>query len=90
MTRTITLEEFSDLLDRLGDVLADWPTEDRLSAESLLAQSDPARRLLAEAAGLGAALRSSQPKAPAGLVDRILTASGAPLAPSDRLKRPVG
>jgi hypothetical protein len=89
MTRTITLEEFSDLLDRLGDVLADWPADYRTSAESLLAQSDEARRLLAEAAEIGDVLRTSQPKAPPGLVDRILATSGAPLSPSDRLKRPV-
>lgn len=90
MTRTITLEEFSDLLDRLGDVLADWPAEYRISAEGLLAQSDEARRLLAEAAEIGDVLRASQPKAPSGLVDRILAASGAPSPESGRVKRTTG
>jgi len=90
MTRTITLEEFSDLLDRLGDVLADWPADYRVPAEGLLAQSEEARRLLAEAAELGNALRSSQPKAPSGLVDRILAASGAPVPETGRVKRTVG
>lgn len=90
MTRTITLEEFSDLLDRLGDGLADWPVDQRLPAESLLAQSSEARLLLSQAVALGESLRAASPKAPPGLVDRILTASGAPVSQSERAKRTVG
>jgi len=90
MTRTITLEEFSDLLDRLGDVLADWPADQRTAAETLLTQSAEARQRLAQAVEMGDALRAAQPKAPSGLVDRILAASGAPVPSANRIKRTVG
>ncbi|CCG42659.1 hypothetical protein [Magnetospirillum molischianum] len=90
MTRTITLEEFVDLLDRLGGVLTDWPSEYRISADALLAQSSEARQALAEATEMEALLRKAQPKAPSGLIDRILAASGAPAPSSSRIKRPVG
>ncbi|SEH61875.1 hypothetical protein [Magnetospirillum fulvum] len=90
MTRTITLEEFSDLLDRLGDSIADWPADHRVPAEALLTQSAEARLLLAQAVALGDALRAAPPKAPPGLVDRILAASGAPLPQSEQIKRSVG
>lgn len=75
--RSLTVEGFQDLLDRFGGALESWPKPDRNAAEKLLAASPEARRLLDDAQALDAHLRDGTPKAPPGLVDRILSASGA-------------
>ncbi len=78
MNKTIlTVGDFSGLLDQLGADLTRWPAETRAAADALL-QADPAAAaLLAEALALEDGLKAIQPKAPKGLADRILAASGA-------------
>jgi hypothetical protein len=75
--RSLTVEGFQDLLDRFGGTLDSWPKPDRTAAEELLAASPEARRRFDAAQALDAHLRDGTPKAPPGLVDRILSASGA-------------
>jgi hypothetical protein len=66
------IEEFEDLLDRLGEDLSRWPAEKQKSASVLLAQSGEARELLREAATLRSLLSKSPIRAPEGLADRIV------------------
>lgn len=78
MTETpMSVGDFSDALDRLGANLDRWPADMRAAAEALLATSSSAADRLAEAVALAEAMNEAQPKAPAGLVDRIIKASGA-------------
>ncbi|MBI2242057.1 MAG: hypothetical protein HYU59_14780 [Magnetospirillum gryphiswaldense] len=73
----MTVGEFSDLLDRLGSDLAQWPEPQRHAAEALLERSSSAAQALAEALKLADAVKASQPKAPSGLADRIIAAAGS-------------
>ncbi|MBR9971450.1 hypothetical protein [Magnetospirillum sulfuroxidans] len=78
MSKTIlTVGDFSDLLDRLGPELGRWPSAERQGAEALLLQSDEAAALLTDALVLADTISAVQPKAPAGLADRIIAAAGA-------------
>ncbi len=81
-TDIMSHERFSDLLDSLGASLKSWPTTEREAAERLLASSPRAVERLNEALALDQSLRAEQPRAPAGLIDRIMRASGA-ADPSD-------
>lgn len=78
MTETpMSVGEFSDMLDRLGANLDRWPATTRAAAETLLASSPAAADRLAEAIALAESMTDAQPKAPKGLVDRVIAASGA-------------
>lgn len=77
---SLSVGDFSDLLDRLGPTLSHWPAGQRQAAETLLRQSDEAAARLAEALALADAVRSAQPVAPAGLTERILAAALKPKA----------
>ncbi|WP_349631511.1 hypothetical protein [Bradyrhizobium tropiciagri] len=66
---------FEDLIDRLGEDLSRWPDDQRLAAMQLLASSAEARALYEEASALRKALAAPPVRAPAGLVDRIVTAA---------------
>lgn len=68
----MTVGEFQDILDRFGENPADWPSDRRSSAESLLARSDAARNILAEAKALRQRFNDSGVTAPPGLADRIV------------------
>lgn len=74
---SLSVGTFADLLDQWGPDLARWPQQQRSDADALLGTSPEAAALLAEALALDDALRNSQPKAPAGLADRIVAASGS-------------
>lgn len=74
---SLTVAAFAALLDTHGADLAVWPDDQRRAAQELLAESEEAAAVLAEATILHKALKSSRTKAPDGLVDRILAASGA-------------
>jgi hypothetical protein len=85
--------EFTDLLDRLGEELTAWPAAERDRADILLRNSEQARAALAEARLLREALRSAPVKAPAGLLDRIISKSrqsdgGLEDAPAPRDDKP--
>ena len=67
---------FEDLIDRLGEDLSRWPSDQRLAAEQLLATSSVARTLHEEARVLRKALDARPVSAPAGLADRIVAAAG--------------
>lgn len=71
----VTVDEFQHLLDRHGDNIDEWPADLRPSALALLSQSAEARRCLDEARALRQHLQATAPKAPAGLIDRILAAA---------------
>jgi hypothetical protein len=67
------IEEFEDLVDRLGEDLAAWPDHDRKAAEVLLRNSAEAREIISEATSLRMAFaRRPTAPAPAGLADRII------------------
>ena len=66
---------FEDLIDRLGEDLSRWPSDQRLAAEQLLATSAAARTLHEEARELRKALSGPAVSAPAGLADRIAAAA---------------
>jgi hypothetical protein len=68
---SLSIEDFQDLLDRLGGDTNAWPHPIRDYAENLLAQSLEARTLLAEACAVHAGLKETV-KAPSGLADRII------------------
>lgn len=68
----LTLAEFQDLLDRLGEDWEAWPVATRLQAQRLVARSPAAEAMVAKARAMRKAVRSSQPKAPAGLAGRIV------------------
>ena len=78
---------FEDLIDRLGEDLSHWPDDQRLAAVQLLASSAEARALYEEASALRKALAAPPVRAPAGLVDRIVSAAtklpSEPAAPAD-------
>jgi hypothetical protein len=69
------VNEFEDLIDRLGDDMCRWPDAQRQAADLLLAASAEARALLREAHKLRAALSMPAIRAPAGLADRIVSAA---------------
>ncbi|TNE42539.1 MAG: hypothetical protein EP347_00590 [Alphaproteobacteria bacterium] len=67
------LAEFSDLLERHGSLLADWPEEDFARASILLDKSEAARSLLQETVAFEEALDSfTAPEPSAALRGRIL------------------
>ncbi|HZR88285.1 MAG TPA: hypothetical protein VFB02_15870 [Bradyrhizobium sp.] len=66
---------FEDLIDRLGEDLSRWPSDQRIAAEQLLATSAAARTLHEEARALRQALSGPKVSAPAGLADRIAAAA---------------
>lgn len=73
------LEEFEEALDAYGADLARWPESARKDADALLAASTNARAILADRQAIEAALRSAPaPKAPKGLVDRIVQRATKP------------
>ena len=74
--RAMDVAVFEDLIDRLGDDLSQWPADQRLAAEELLASSAAARALHEEARALRQALKAPPVRAPAGLADRIFAAAG--------------
>ncbi len=76
-TGTMTIEAFEGMLDAHGVNLAAWPPEEQSAAALLLRSSSKARAALEAAQALDQALHEPMPKAPAGLVDRIIAASGA-------------
>jgi hypothetical protein len=94
--RVMDVAMFEDLIDRLGEDLSRWPSDQRLAAEQLLATSAAARTLHEEARVLRKALSGPPVSAPAGLADRIAAAAGrlkAEQAPSDDAdadKKPAG
>lgn len=75
-TPHLSLEGFKELLDRFGGDKSSWPMEYRTKVDALLADSEDARTMLADAVRLDAAL-ASPPKAPPGLADRIVAAAQA-------------
>ena len=88
---------FEDLIDRLGEDLSRWPSDQRLAAEQLLAISVAARTLHEEARVLRKALSGPPVSAPAGLADRIAAAANRlkaedakPIDESDAEKKPAG
>src|ERR1700751_6435439 len=66
---------FEDLIDRLGEDLSRWPSDQRLAAEQLLATSAVARTLHQEARVLRKALSGPPVSAPAGPAPRIAAAA---------------
>lgn len=89
-SETMTFAAFRQLLDTHGSRMAAWPVDEREAAEMLLSFSSEAREALASAQAEDEILRASLPRAPVGLLDRIMIASGA-FAPSDtKIKRSAG
>jgi hypothetical protein len=78
------LSEFEDLIDRLGEDMSRWPEGRRVAASQLLGSSSNAQALLADARALRQALAGPAVRAPAGLVDRIVTAAAEPASPDDK------
>lgn len=73
----MNLEEFEDLVDRCGEVPAGWPPSVRQDALQLLAGSEKAQEIVAEAARLrGMFGRQVAEPAPANLADRIVALAG--------------
>lgn len=67
------IEEFEDLVDRLGEDISRWPEQFRKVGEALLATSAEAREIVREASLLRRALsRDDSARSPAGLADRIV------------------
>jgi hypothetical protein len=60
-TETMTLEEFTDLLDRFGADVARWPRDQQPGAHELMQASSEARRLHAQAVRLEQCLDAALP-----------------------------
>lgn len=69
---TMTREMFLSLLDTHGANLATWPEAERASAEALLVAQPECGALLQTACAVDALLRQARPKAPEGLLQRVL------------------
>jgi hypothetical protein len=76
LSEQMDLNEFEDLIDRLGEDVSRWPESQRPAALRLIASSSAAKELLAQARTLREALAAPSVRAPAGLVDRIVVAAG--------------
>lgn len=73
----LTHDAFEEALDRYGHHLEDWPAHLRPRAESLLATSDRAQRMMAEAKFIADALSEPvQVRANPDLIGRILQEAG--------------
>ncbi|MDQ0470707.1 hypothetical protein [Labrys wisconsinensis] len=69
----MSIDEFQDLLDRLGDDVPGWPAAQRDAAEALLRTSPDAAARLEAARRMRAAFAATPSPAPAiGLADRIV------------------
>ena len=69
----MTLAEFEDLIERLGEDFATWPSEQAAQALELLEVSSEARAIRRKARALRRAFDAAPtPQASAALVDRIL------------------
>jgi hypothetical protein len=67
------IEEFEDLVDRLGEDISQWPDQFRKAGEALLSTSAEARAIVAEARRLRAAFsRTDSMQPPPDLADRIV------------------
>lgn len=89
------VREFENLIDRLGEDMSRWPDGQRVAAEELLASSCDAQALLDEARTLRQALTRPPGRAPAGLVDRIVSAASKlnaepPHAEDEKASDPAG
>lgn len=73
---SLSIKGFQDLLDQHGSDLETWPESEQAAARLLLSTNEQAQECLDAACALDTLLHD-QPKAPAGLVDKILNASGA-------------
>lgn len=67
----MTLEQFADMLDRLGAKPSGWPMPERDAAQALLAASPEAAALLAEAQAIEDFVRANDPAA--GISDADVT-----------------
>lgn len=73
----MNIEQFEDLVDRCGELPAEWPEAVRVDALKFLDGSPEAREVIAEAAALRIALGGSvAEQAPANFADRIVTLAG--------------
>lgn len=83
----MTLQEFSDILDRSGADAQAWPIAERAACHSLLETSPEASRLLREHQQLAHALDQLQVPALPGLEARVLNQSLPPRnhSPVDRV-----
>lgn len=72
---SFTITDLEVAIDQFGADSAAWPPTTLAAARLLLAGSDDARALLAQAVQLEQALRGQPVKAPSGLVDRITSAA---------------
>lgn len=69
----MTIEEFEDLVDRLGEDLSAWPEGVRKAGELLLKNSAEAREIVQEAGLMRRAFAPGRAaRAPAGLADSIV------------------
>lgn len=71
------IEEFEDLLDRLGEDLSTWPADKQKPAARLLAESSEAQELVRDAAALRKLMARPPVSAPAGLSERIFERAAA-------------
>jgi len=90
----MTLEEFEDLVDRCGELPAQWPSAVRQEALAFLAGSTKAQAIVADTAALRDMFgRGAVETAPANLADRIVALAGRmdDVQPSfTKEKRPQG
>nr|WP_321454733.1 hypothetical protein [uncultured Cohaesibacter sp.] len=71
---SMSIEQFEELLDHYGSDLDRWPTESKADALALLSVSDEAQNSLRFMQGISKLAKASPaPKAPASLVNRIMS-----------------
>ena len=77
--RAMDIEEFEDLVDRLGEDLTKWPVAARQAGEALLIELREARDILEESRALRQAFSPRETdRAPPDLADRIVRRALSP------------
>jgi hypothetical protein len=71
------IEEFEDLLDRLGEDISTWPADKQRPAAKLLAESSEAQDLMRDAVALRGLMARPSMSAPSGLSERIFERAAA-------------
>jgi hypothetical protein len=82
------IEEFEDLLDRLGEDVSTWPADKQRPAARLLAESSEAQDLMRDAVALKGLMARPPVSAPSGLSERIFERAAAMQEPQKQAEIP--
>ena len=82
------IDEFEDLLDRLGEDISTWPIDKQRPAAKILAESSEAQELMRDAVALRGLMARPPMSAPTGLSERIFERAAAMQEPQKKTEIP--